>query len=96
MTEEPFYVFVRGQGWIPEPDAETYTGTTRKGERITLIKRAPKIGERGWWVNHNHTLVQAFDWDFMDGNLGWHCTKTEWSEAYHNGSYLVTVVMEGT
>jgi hypothetical protein len=65
VTEEPFYSYVPGKGWVATSNAcETYTAKTRAGKSITIFRRPPEFGERGWWVERGVTLELIFKKQF--------------------------------
>jgi phage terminase large subunit GpA-like protein len=100
MTDEPVYVYVKGQGWIPEPPCESFTGTTKEGYRVTLLRRDPTIGERGWWIDKDTSLNEAFDYFRYAyaprGSYGWPVeSKYSINENYRVTNDLLTVITEG-
>jgi hypothetical protein len=51
---EPFYEYVKGQGWVPSfEDSREYT---LKGKRYRVIARKPNIGERCIWSAWNNRM----------------------------------------
>lgn len=61
VANEPEYVFVRGQGWIPTFEL-TLRGVDRQGHKHLIIERTPKPGERFMRITTNGP------W-FKDGKL---------------------------
>lgn len=71
MTEEPNYTYVKGQGWVVQPDepAETMIVYGRNGKPVRLEMRWPKDGEMfivglpGWSIEQYARHIMNYSWD---------------------------------
>lgn len=96
MTE-PIYSYVKGQGWITNHQ-EPHDALIRvvRGEAqydVFIYKRAPKIGERGFWISssefRNAEIIVPY-WN--QGEAGWE-SHNDYSQFKNDGpDYLVTAV----
>jgi hypothetical protein len=97
-NDEPTYEYVKGHGWVP-----TYTESasiTSNGYRITLLKRLPNLGERGFSRLHPHGDLSEELKHYTRYNgaeLGWPCNQTNYDYTRgrtDNWHYWVTVGVE--
>jgi hypothetical protein len=76
---EPEYKFIKGHGWVPmyDEDAGVEQATVNyNGWRVTLYRRTPKLGERGWTYRKSNFQSELDDLAMIYAGgleVGWEC-----------------------
>ena len=104
MTD-PVYEFVKGQGWVIQVH-ETYVGIREnagdgKKYRVTVIRRPPELGERGWFIYSSKvSLKEVFEevnwqgWGSPVAGFAWYCDSSRFTGVRRDPTAVVTVVTE--